>query len=172
MIKRTKAKCYVYQTSELNPWRGLAPVSKGGVLSQPSLQASVHTGLGSQWILINCYFKEVSLNRNTKHSFAKTPNTSRMAATMSCASLQNPLDLTPIQDKIHKYFPEKTWLTTYSIHKFSPSNRHFFVSSHITQHTNSALWNKAPNFSPKKATDRYKTVTTNAALNLREFHKN
>lgn len=58
---------------------------------------------------------------------------------MSCACLQNPLDLTPIQDKIHKYFPEKTWLTTYNIHKSSPSNRHFFVSSHITQHTNSAL---------------------------------
>lgn len=31
----------------------------------------------------------------------------------------------PIQDKIHKYFPGKTWLTTYNIHKFSPSHRHF-----------------------------------------------
>lgn len=48
---------------------------------------------------MNYYFKEISLIRNTKHSFAKTPNTSRKAATMSCASLQNPLDLAPIQDE-------------------------------------------------------------------------
>lgn len=171
MIKRTKAKCYVYRTSELNPWRGLTPVSKGGVLPQPSLQASVHTRLGSQWILINYYFKQIRLIRNTKHSFAKTPNTSRKAATISRASLQNALDLMPIQDKIHKYFPRKTWLTTYSIHKFSPSNRHVLFH-HTLRSTRIQPYETRLPTSPQKATDKYKTVTTNAPLNLQENHQN
>lgn len=40
------------------------------------------------------------------------PNATSKTATKSCASLRNSLQPTPIQDKTHKGFPEKTRLTT------------------------------------------------------------
>lgn len=101
------------------------------------------------------------------------PNATSEAATTSCASLRNSLQPTPIQDKIHKGFPEKT--QDLLIYKFSPATVFFFsvvvVPSPITQLTHSALQNKTPNFSHKTA-DGQKTVSTQETLHLQEFLKN
>lgn len=68
---------------------------------------------------------------------------------MSYASLQNPLDLMPIQDKIHKYFPEKTLLITYNIHKFSPRDSFCFIT-HYAAHKFSLL-KQGSQLLPKKS---------------------
>lgn len=102
------------------------------------------------------------------------PNATSEAATTSCASLRNSLQPTPIQDKIHKGFPEKTQLTTPGFTN-SVQQQSFFsvvvVPSPITQLTHSALQNKTPNFSHKTA-DGQKTVSTQETLHLQEFLKN
>lgn len=121
----------------------LTHVSKGWARSQPPPPAQLRAGLGSYWLLSSYYSKEINLLRNTQHCFAKTPNITRKAFTVSCASLGNSLYPAPIRDKIHKDFPEKTRLTTTVFTNSVQQQSFFFFFCFITNYA-------AHEFSPPK----------------------
>lgn len=130
-------------------------------------------GLGSYWVPSGYYFKEINLLRHRKPCFAKTPNAIRKAATKSCASLRNSLHLTAIQDKIHRDFPEKTWLTaplfTNSVQQLSYF--FFFLFHHKLRSSQiQPSQTRLPTSPPKQQTNRRQSRYTTLPI-FRNFTK-